>query len=177
MVTDRESISGYQSLAQFEETMRNHQTIKRSSIFARNFRRFFQRVLNGFRRKSSTASPVDEHEIIRRNEDYTDENIYETISLDHCWGHIRYAPDYIDCSITRVSRRFPPEITWKHSWSMIETEDALMASPFSCIPVEIYLQIFQLLSVTDIGNVSLVCRQFKMIVDHDDIWKLKCRSK
>jgi hypothetical protein len=60
---------------------------------------------------------------------------------------------------------------------MIKTENALITSPFSSIPTEIYLQIFQFLSVTDLGNVSLVCRHFKMIADHDAIWKLKCRSK
>ena len=39
------------------------------------------------------------------------------------------------------------------------------------------LQIFKFLSVHDLGNVSLVCRSFKMIADQDEIWKLKSKCK
>jgi hypothetical protein len=159
------------------KSTRNHRTIKKSGIFTRTFRGFFHRISNGFRRKDPTASSVVGHIITPRNEDQTDEVIYEAIPFDHYCVHTGYPIDFNDYRITRVIRRSPPEITWKHSWSTIETEDALMTSSFSCIPTEIYLQIFQFLSVTDLGNVSLVCRRFKMIADHDEIWKLKCRSK
>ena len=69
------------------------------------------------------------------------------------------------------------QIIWKHSWSSAETQNALSTSAFSAIPTEIILRIFRLLSVPDLCRVSLVCRSFKMVVDQDEIWKLKCNSK
>ncbi|CAF1328355.1 unnamed protein product [Rotaria sordida] len=69
---------------------------------------------------------------------------------------------------------FPPKITWKHLWTFDETQNALLKSPFINMPTEMILKIFELLSVHDLENVSLVCRYFKMIVDHDIIWKTKC---
>lgn len=71
----------------------------------------------------------------------------------------------------------PPNITWQHIWSLGETRRALSKSPFAKIPNEILLHIFKLLSVSDLCNVSLVCRSFKMIADQDEIWILKCDSK
>ncbi|CAF0903062.1 unnamed protein product [Rotaria sordida] len=44
------------------------------------------------------------------------------------------------------------------------------------MPTEMILKIFELHSVRDLENVSLVCRYFKMIVDHDIIWKTRCNS-
>ena len=69
------------------------------------------------------------------------------------------------------------QIIWKHSWSSAETQTALSTSAFSAIPTEIMLRIFRLLSVPDLCRVSLVCRSFKIVVDQDEIWKLKCNSK
>lgn len=69
-----------------------------------------------------------------------------------------------------------PNITWQHIWSFSETRDALHESVFTKIPNEIMLRIFNLLSVRDLCNISLVCRWFKMIADQDEIWKLKCNS-
>ena len=68
-------------------------------------------------------------------------------------------------------------ITWEHLWTFDLTRNALLNSPFFVIPNEILLKIFELLSVRDLGNVSLVCRLFKMIVGQDYIWKIKCNSK
>jgi hypothetical protein len=73
--------------------------------------------------------------------------------------------------------RSPPRIAWIHSWPVNQTRDALLESPFSSIPNEILLQIFQLLSIRDLGNVSLVCRVFKIIASHDEIWQSKCKSE
>ncbi|CAF4804971.1 unnamed protein product [Rotaria socialis] len=70
----------------------------------------------------------------------------------------------------------PPPVSWKHSWPQTDTRNALARSPFNRIPTEILLRIFQLLSVPDLCNVSLVCRLFKMVADQDDIWKLKCNT-
>ncbi|CAF3935032.1 unnamed protein product, partial [Adineta steineri] len=75
-----------------------------------------------------------------------------------------------------LPRRSPPKITWQHSWSSDETKDGLENSHFRTIPTEVMLDIFKYLSVHDLGNVSLACRSFKMIVDQDEIWKLKCKS-
>jgi hypothetical protein len=72
---------------------------------------------------------------------------------------------------------YPPLVTWNHSWSLDETRDSLLESSFIIIPTEIILRIFGLLSVSDLGRISLVCRRFKMIVDHDVIWQPKCNSK
>ncbi|CAF1315102.1 unnamed protein product [Rotaria sordida] len=71
---------------------------------------------------------------------------------------------------------FSPKITWKHLWTFNEAENALLKSPFINMPTEMMLKIFELLSVRDLENVSLVCRYFKMIVDHDIIWKTRCNT-
>ncbi len=63
------------------------------------------------------------------------------------------------------------------SWVLDETRVALVKSLFNNIPNEIVLHIFRFLSVPDLCNVALVCRSFKMIADHDEIWKPKCNSK
>ncbi|CAF3414468.1 unnamed protein product [Rotaria socialis] len=69
-----------------------------------------------------------------------------------------------DASIAPSSARRidPPHVKWTHSWSTTVISNALAASPFNCIPNEILLSIFQLMSVPDLCNVSLVCRLFKM---------------
>jgi hypothetical protein len=69
------------------------------------------------------------------------------------------------------------KITGKHVWTFDEIQNALLNSPFIRIPTEILLNIFGLLSVRDLGNISLVCRYFKMITDQDVIWKTRCNSK
>jgi hypothetical protein len=63
------------------------------------------------------------------------------------------------------------------SWSLDESRDALLNSLFNNIPNEIILRIFSFLSVHGLCNVSLVCRSFKMIADHDEIWKYKSNSE
>jgi hypothetical protein len=63
------------------------------------------------------------------------------------------------------------------SWSFDETRNVLSKSPFIHVSNEIVLHIFQFLSVRDLCNISLVCRSFKLIADHDQLWKLKCNSK
>jgi hypothetical protein len=75
------------------------------------------------------------------------------------------------------SQRTPPNVTWKHSWPSDEAKFALTQSNFQALPTEVIIQIFKFLSVHDLGNVSLVCRLFKMIADQDEIWKLKSNSK
>ena len=60
---------------------------------------------------------------------------------------------------------------------MHEMQNALLASPFNRISIEILTGIFQLLSVPDLCNVSLVYRLFKNVADQDEIWKFKCNSK
>ncbi|CAF3920257.1 unnamed protein product [Rotaria sp. Silwood1] len=70
----------------------------------------------------------------------------------------------------------PPNVTWLHVWTFSEIQNAVLESSFVAIPNEILLCIFQLLSVRDLCNVSLVCRLFKMIADQDEIWKLKCNT-
>ncbi|CAF3559957.1 unnamed protein product, partial [Rotaria sp. Silwood2] len=77
----------------------------------------------------------------------------------------------VDSKVTLPSA---PNVTWQHIWSFSETQDALSDSLFVAIPNEILLRIFQVLSVGDLCNVSLVCRSFKMIADQDEIWKSKC---
>ncbi|CAF0951485.1 unnamed protein product [Adineta steineri] len=79
-------------------------------------------------------------------------------------------------NIKNLFRRRSPKITWEHSWSSDEIKNALENSHFRVLPTEVILQIFKFLSVHDLGNVSLVCRRFKMVADHDEIWKLKCQS-
>ncbi len=75
------------------------------------------------------------------------------------------------------SRRKPPKVTWEHSWPSDETKNALAQSGFRALPNEIILHIFKFLTVHDLGNVSLVCRSFKMLADQDEIWKLKTKCK
>ncbi|CAF3859124.1 unnamed protein product [Rotaria sordida] len=79
--------------------------------------------------------------------------------------------EYPTMSMTPLEK---PNVTWQHQWSPSETQDAVSQSPFSTIPSEIMLYIFQFLSVPDLCNISLVCRSFKMVADQDEIWKLKC---
>jgi hypothetical protein len=74
------------------------------------------------------------------------------------------------------ARRCPPNITWKHVWSLNEAQYGLANSSFSILPTEIMLHIFRFLSVRDLVNISLVCRSFKMIADRDELWKSKCKS-
>jgi hypothetical protein len=71
----------------------------------------------------------------------------------------------------------PPKITRKHLWRFDKTQNALLNSPFYRMPPEIMLKIFGLLSIRDLENISLVCRYFKIIIDHDSIWKTMCNSK
>ena len=71
-------------------------------------------------------------------------------------------------------RRSPPELNWKHQWSNDEMQDALSESLFQNLPIEIMLRIFQYFSIPELSQVSLVCRHFKMIASHDQIWKKKC---
>ena len=78
---------------------------------------------------------------------------------------------------TATKRHNPPNVTWKHIWPLDEIQNALSESYFRALPNEIMLHIFQFLSVHDLCNASLVCRSFKMIADHDDIWKLKWKCK
>jgi hypothetical protein len=86
-------------------------------------------------------------------------------------------PSKIFGQTENLTRRSPPKITWKHSWSSDETKNALTNSAFRALPTEVMLHIFKFLNVYDLGKVSLVCRSFKMIADQDDIWKLKCNCK
>jgi hypothetical protein len=78
---------------------------------------------------------------------------------------------------TNKSQRDPPKVAWEHSWPLNETKDALTQSPFQALPTEVMLHIFKFLNIYDLGNVSLVCRSFKMIADQDEIWKLKSNCK
>lgn len=70
----------------------------------------------------------------------------------------------------------PPIVTWEHVWPLIEREEALANCCFECLPTEILIKIFLLLSVHDLGKVGLVCRTFKMVTDLDDIWNTKCKN-
>jgi hypothetical protein len=78
---------------------------------------------------------------------------------------------------TPIAPRSPPEVTWEHSWTPHEIQTGLDNSPFRLLPTEVMLHIFKFLSVHNLGNVSSVCRSFKMIADQDEIWKLKCNCK
>jgi hypothetical protein len=165
------------SIVQSDETIRHHWKIKKSTTFIRTFRTFYQRISNGFRRKSPVFYPTVRREIsLEHGESH--ENLYETIPWELYNSSDIVAITELNefCTIRRI-RRSPPQITWKHSWTTSETRDALLNSSFSNIPNEIYLQIFQFFSIRDLGNVSLVCRQFKIIADDDQIWKSKCKSK
>ncbi|CAF1202366.1 unnamed protein product [Rotaria sordida] len=83
--------------------------------------------------------------------------------------------DEIGSSTTiEETRRSPPIITWKLVQPVSQIQHALSDSPFANLPIEILIQIFRLLSVHDLGNVSLVCCYFKVIADQDDIWRSKC---
>ena len=75
-----------------------------------------------------------------------------------------------------TQQRSRPRIIWKHSWEVDQMRAALLESSFSSIPNEIFFQIFQLLSIRDLGKVSLVCRFFKTIASQDEIWQSKCGS-
>lgn len=59
-------------------------------------------------------------------------------------------------------------------YSISQAQNALSNSVFIKLPMEIIIYIFQLFSIRDLKNVSLVCRYFKVIADHDDIWRSKC---
>jgi hypothetical protein len=72
---------------------------------------------------------------------------------------------------------FQPNIMQKHLSLIAEFRQALAHSPFLFFPSEVVLHIFCFLSVYDLANTSLVCRLFKVLVDRDDLWKLKCDSK
>jgi hypothetical protein len=78
---------------------------------------------------------------------------------------------------TDKETRSPPKVTWEHSWSSDEVHTGLANSPFRLLPTEVMLNIFKFLSVHHLGNVSSLCRSFKMIADQDEIWKLKCKCK
>ncbi len=71
----------------------------------------------------------------------------------------------------------PPKLNWKHLWPTNEANDALAQSDFRALPNEVMLHIFKYLTVHDLGNISLVCRSFKMLADQDEIWKLKTKCK
>ena len=73
--------------------------------------------------------------------------------------------------------RSPPNITWPRQWPIDTTENAVSESPFRTLPTEVTLQIFRQLSAHELCHVSLVCRRFKMIADHDELWKAKCNSE
>ncbi len=79
-----------------------------------------------------------------------------------------------NCTTANKAPRSPPKITWQHSWSSDQIQGALVESNFARLPTEVVLEIFKFLSVHDLGNVSLVCRSFKMIADRDELWKSKC---
>jgi hypothetical protein len=72
------------------------------------------------------------------------------------------------------TERCPPNVIWQHLWAINETQYALAESFFFILPAEIILHIFKSLSVHDLGDISLVCRSFKMIADRDELWKSKC---
>lgn len=77
-------------------------------------------------------------------------------------GHHKLQPE---------EKRSPPEIPWEHKWPNIETRVSISQSVFENIPDEILLQIFRFLSVHELGQLSLVCRHFKMLIDRDDVWQ------
>ena len=76
---------------------------------------------------------------------------------------------------TDEAMRSAPKVMWEHSWSSDEVHTGLTNSLFRLLPTEVILHIFKFLSVHDLGNVSSLCRSFKMIADQDEIWKLKCK--
>ena len=75
------------------------------------------------------------------------------------------------------SRRSPPKITWEHSWALDKTKNALARSSFRSLPNELVLHVFKFLSVHELGNISLVCRAFKMLADQDEVWKSKTKCE
>jgi len=174
---EEETMETYRPIAHLDRLNRNHLKIKRSAIFIRAFREFYQRISKNIRRRTETAPPAVRHDIYLEDDEEC-ENIYEHIPWEFtCNRNAEDTTNVFDGRITRLIERSPPQITWKHSWSINETKDALLNSPFSSIPTEIAFQIFEFLSIHDLGNISLVCRRFKMIVDQDDIWRSKCNSK
>lgn len=174
---EEETMETYRPIAHLDRLNRNHLKIKRSAIFIRAFREFYQRISKNIRRRTETAPPAVRHDIYLEDDEEC-ENIYEHIPWEFtCNRNAEDTTNVFDGRITRLIERSPPQITWKHSWSINETKDALLNSPFSSIPTEIAFQIFEFLSIHDLGNVSLVCRHFKMIIDQDDIWRSKCNSK
>ena len=80
-------------------------------------------------------------------------------------------------TIGNKTKRSPPQVTWEHSWTSDDVRNGLANSPFRLLPTKVMLHIFKYLSAYDLGQVSLVCRSFKMIADQDEIWKLKCKCK
>ncbi|UJR14300.1 hypothetical protein I4U23_001290 [Adineta vaga] len=158
-----------------DETNTIYERLKRPNIVIRVCRRSYRRISKRFRPRASTSS-VLQQEIDTNNEDH-DESVYQTLS----WQPINQidvkinvnSPDPLTTTMV-VKTRSP--ITWKHAWSICEAKDAVINSPFANIPVEIIFKMFKSLSINDLGNVSLVCRWFKTIVDQDDIWKIKCNT-
>lgn len=81
--------------------------------------------------------------------------------------------DFIENEIQNL----PRQITWKHNWKVCNMQNAILNSSFIKMPTEMMLKIFGLLSVRDLGSVSLVCRYFKVIVDQDSIWNTRYNGK
>ena len=73
-------------------------------------------------------------------------------------------------------QRAQPNVTWKHKWSIDEVQSALFQSHFQRLPDEILVNIFRFLSVYELGQISLVCRHFKLMADQDELWKSKCNT-
>ncbi|UJR07065.1 hypothetical protein I4U23_011353 [Adineta vaga] len=67
-------------------------------------------------------------------------------------------------------------VTFDLSWSLDESRQTLSSSLFRDIPNEILLYIFRFLSVPDLCRISSVCRTFKTLADHDELWKFKCNT-
>ena len=72
--------------------------------------------------------------------------------------------------------RPPPNLNWKHQWSSDEMQDALSESVFQTLPAEIMLRIFDHFRIGELSQISLVCRHFKMLASHDQIWRRRCSS-
>jgi hypothetical protein len=82
-----------------------------------------------------------------------------------------------ESTTTEAVQRSPPLIGSTLVWPVSEIQEALSASSFASLPIEILIQIFQLLPINDLANVSLVCRYFKMIAGQDDVWRSRCNRK
>jgi hypothetical protein len=125
------------SMIHSDETVRNGHMMKKSSHFIQPVRKLFHRISNRFRRQTHTADPVVQREISCDGSG-SYENIYETISpLTPC-----DSVESVDFCSTRIWRRSPPQVTWKHSWPTVDTRDALLNSPFSSLSTEMFLHIF-----------------------------------